>query len=177
MKMMKKVLALALAGAMALCVLTGCGGGGGGSSAVSTDDLVDALNGTGAAKFVVTEDVEVNEAAIEKVQQRVNYYLTKNNTLTRSVEFTMAESMEAELEDEGDWTDEVCAIVENSSRMTTKELAAQVVKNVERLELTQTAKGYHLENKDFSFEQGETYDVTVVTLNTNKGVCTVVLFD
>ena len=26
MKMMKKVLALALAGAMALCVLTGCGG-------------------------------------------------------------------------------------------------------------------------------------------------------
>lgn len=176
MKMMKKVLALALAGAMALCVLTGCGGGGG-SSAVSTDNLVDALNATGVAKFAVNEDVNVNEASIEKVQKRVNYYLTKNNTLTRSVEFTMAESMEDGLEDEGDETYEICAIIENSNKMTTKELAAQAVKNVEELELTKTASGYHLENKAFSFEQGETYEVIAVTLETNAGVCTIVLFD
>lgn len=180
MKMAKKLLAMVLASAMALCVLTGCGGGGG-SSAVSMDALAKALNETGAAKFEVAEDVTVDAAAVQKVQNRVNEYLKldSRNTITDAVEFTMAETMEDNLrnEEEGTSTSELCSIVEKSNTMSASTLAAQVVKNAEELTLTKkVGGGYHLSGSRVTLDAEATYEMVSVTLNTDKGVCTVVLF-
>lgn len=179
MKMMKKVLALALAGAMALCVLTGCGGGGG-SSTVSTDDLVKALNETGAAKFEVADGVTAEPAEIQKLQDRINKKLQKNSgyTITDAVELVMAEELAGNLKDEeiGTVVEGACAVVEKSNKMSAATLAAQVVKNVTMITLTKTDDGANLRRKNIALNVGDTYDIISVTLDTDKGVCTLVVF-
>ena len=181
MKMMKKVLALALAGAMALCVLTGCGSGGGGSNAVSTDDLVKALNETGAAKFEVAQNVTPKPADIQRVQDRINKELQKDPsyTITDAVEFVMAEELMSNLDGEkiGAETKGICAVVEKSSKMSASTLAAQVVKNVTVITLTKTSDdSARLSRKNTTLNVNNTYKIASVTLDTDKGVCTLVLF-
>lgn len=181
MKMMKKVLALALAGAMALCVLTGCGGGGGGSSAVSTDDLVKALNETGAAKFEVADDAAPEPAVIQKLQDRINKKLQKNSsyTITDAVELVMAEELAGNLkyEEIGTAAEETCAVVEKSNEMSAATLAAQVVKNATVITLTKTsADGASVNRNKTTLDAKTTYGIMSLTFNTNKGVCTLVIF-
>lgn len=177
MKMMKKVLALALAGAMALCVLTGCGGG---SNAVSTDDLVKALNETGAAKFEVAQDVTVKPAEIQSVQDRINKKLQNHPsyTITDAVELVMAENLTRNLADGGIGAvaEGICAVVEKSSKMSASTLAAQVVKNATLIKVTKTSDGASLSRKNITLDEGGTYDIALVTLDTDKGVCTLVIF-
>ena len=177
MKMMKKVLALALAGAMALCVLTGCGGG---SNAVSTDDLVKALNETGAAKFEVAQDVTVKPAEIQSVQDRINKKLQNHPsyTITDAVELVMAENLTRNLADGGIGAvaEGICAVVEKSSKMSASTLAAQVVKNATLIKVTKTSDGASLSRKNITLDEGGTYDIALVTLDSDKGVCTLVIF-
>mgnify|MGYP000834079041 CR=1 FL=1 len=177
MKMMKKVLALALAGAMALCVLTGCGGG---SNAVSTDDLVKALNETGAAKFEVAQNVTVKPAEIQSVQDRINKKLQNHPsyTITDAVELVMAENLTRNLADGGIGAvaEGICAVVEKSSKMSASTLAAQVVKNATLIKVTKTSDGASLSRKNITLDEGGTYDIALVTLDTDKGVCTLVIF-
>ena len=177
MKMMKKVLALALAGAMALCVLTGCGGG---SNAVSTDDLVKALNETGAAKFEVAQGVTVKPAEIQSVQDRINKKLQNHPsyTITDAVELVMAENLTRNLADGGIGAvaEGICAVVEKSSKMSASTLAAQVVKNATLIKVTKTSDGASLSRKNITLDEGGTYDIALVTLDTDKGVCTLVIF-
>lgn len=177
MKMMKKVLALALAGAMALCVLTGCGGG---SNAVSTDDLVKALNETGAAKFEVAQNVTVKPAEIQSVQDRINKKLQNHPsyTITDAVELVMAENLTRNLADGGIGAvaEGICAVVEKSSKMSASTLAAQVVKNATLIKVTKTSDGASLSRKNITLDEGSTYDIALVTLDTDKGVCTLVIF-
>lgn len=178
MKMMKKVLALALAGAMALCVLTGCSGG---SNAVSTDDLVKALNETGTAKFEVAQDVTPKPAEIQSVQDRINKKLQDHPsyTITDAVELVMAENLTRSLADGGIGAvaEGICAVVEKSSKMSASTLAAQVVKNATLIKVTKTSDdGASLSRKNITLDVGGTYEIALVTLNTDKGVCTLVLF-
>ena len=177
MKMAKKLLAMVLASAMALCVLTGCGGGGGGSSAVSTKALVDELNKTGTVKFeassqpTTTEDVTV-------MREHANVHLAQGYPLDKAVLYSVEDQMRAILKQEPQYTEVslTFAIITNSSNLSAQQLAEQTKANVRKSTvkrdgtIIRTDKSY-----GFDLTEGATYTVNSVTFSTNAGTCTVVV--
>jgi len=181
MKMMKKVLAIALAGAMALCVLTGCGGGGGGSNAAATETLADALNATGVAKFELAEG-SLKQETIQKLQEYTNEELAddEENTISDAVGFAIGDILADEMvgAPEGTIVDEIHAVIENADTMSAKMLADKVLENLQSITVTKkVGGGYRYSLGAAGLDKTETYEITMFTLNTDKGVCTVVLFE
>lgn len=139
-----------------------------------------ALNETGAAKFEVAQDVTVKPAEIQSVQDRINKKLQNHPsyTITDAVELVMAENLTRNLADGGIGAvaEGICAVVEKSSKMSASTLAAQVVKNATLIKVTKTSDGASLSRKNITLDEGGTYDIALVTLDTDKGVCTLVIF-
>lgn len=178
MKMMKKVLALALAGAMALCVLTGCGGGGGGSSSSTTKALVDELNKQGTITFEKAAQA-VTAKEIQQMADHANTHLAQGHSLKNSVLYSVEDELRALLKDNPSYQAVyvICSIITNSDKLTVEQMAEKTMENLLKttVDRNNAITREYKSKGQFDLTEGATYTVNTVTFNTNAGTCTVVV--
>lgn len=173
MKLFKKLLAVTLAGVLALSVLTGCGG--------SKKSLLEALNSAGnGVKFTLDKDAggQMTQAEakqlVNKIDEIAENAELKDLPLDELVGYAVAAVMTGELptlhSDEPEIASETFnyAVVKNT--LSTKKQATEAINNAKKMTISEDKEdgGYDCEIVPTKLDSKNGYEVAYTTLTTTK---------
>lgn len=180
MKMFKKLLAVTLAGVLALSVLTGCGSS-------SSKSMVEALNDVGGGlKFTLDPDASthVTSANVKKFESKINEFAadkdSKDLPTDELVGYAMAAMIRESMPAKNSITVEneaVYAVVNNS--LSVKKQATEALKNTKKMTAKIDDEGdWNVDIEPYKLSANENgYEVVYATVTiADRGTFTLISF-